>query len=268
MNRRFVLIGLVALATTAFGQNPRLQQLEDCLQEQGLKRISHYKTNISKTRVRHHWSGQLTAQAPKAMLDSIDAAFTDLSKMAAESHLYENHKDGADTIEYALTINATETVNFTYKKNSDNLDAGLYTHTYETDRIVEEVKPSDAIAAKRWHIDINSMSTMRYGSRSVTPDFFLELRGDTLRSYLPYLGQAYVSTSLSPSIGLNFEEPVLSYKESKPKSKKYTQIDIDVRTREDKYHYVIEIYDSGQSYIRVRAMNRDPISFDGTLVNE
>ena len=122
-----------------------------------------------------------------------------------------------------------------------------------------------AVTAKRWHIDINSMSTMRYGSRTVTSDFYLELRGDTLRSYLPYLGQAQVSPTLSPSIGLNFEEPVLRYKASKPQSNKYTQIDIDVKTREDSYHYVIEIYDSGQAYIRVRSMNRDPISFDGTM---
>lgn len=122
-----------------------------------------------------------------------------------------------------------------------------------------------AITKKRWHIDINSMNTMRYGSRMVTSDFYLELRGDTLRSYLPYLGDAHMPT-MSPSIGLNFEEPVLTYKESKPK--KYTQIDIDVRTREDSYHYVIEIYDNGQAYIRVRSMNRDPISFDGTLETE
>ena len=119
-----------------------------------------------------------------------------------------------------------------------------------------------AITKKRWHIDINSMNTMRYGSRMVTSDFYLELRGDTLRSYLPYLGDAQMPT-MSPSIGLNFEEPVLTYKESKPK--KYTQIDIDVKTREDSYHYVVEIYDNGQAYIRVRSMNRDPISFDGTL---
>ena len=129
----------------------------------------------------------------------------------------------------------------------------------------KQVAVLDAIAAKRWHIDINSMNTMRYGARTVTSDFYLELRGDTLRSYLPYLGQAQVSPTLSPSIGLNFEEPVLTYKESKPKSNKYTQIDIDVRTREDSYHYVIEIYGNGQAYIRVRSMNRDPISFDGTL---
>ena len=122
-----------------------------------------------------------------------------------------------------------------------------------------------AIDRKRWHIDITTMNTMRYGSRAVTPDFYLELRGDTLRSYLPYLGQAYQSPTLSPAIGLNFEESVLQYKESKPKSNKYTQIGIDVRTREDTYHYVIDIYDSGEATIRVRSLNRDPVSFDGTM---
>ena len=124
-----------------------------------------------------------------------------------------------------------------------------------------------AIDTKRWHIDITTMNTMRYGSRAVTPDFYLELRGDTLHSYLPYLGQAQVS-QFSPAIGLNFEEPVLHYKESKPKSNKYTQIDIDVKTREDSYHYVIDIYDSGEAIIRVRSLNRDPVSFDGTMIIE
>ena len=146
-----------------------------------------------------------------------------------------------------------------------NWSSGQKVRPQLTKKERRQIAVAGAIATKRWHIDITSMNTMRYGSRTVTPDFYLELRGDTLRSYLPYLGQAYQSPTMSPSIGLNFEEPVLTYKESKPKSNKYTQIDIDVKTREDSYHYVIEIFDSGQAYIRVRSMNRDPISFDGTL---
>ena len=261
MNRRFALIILIALTTTAFGQNPRLRQLENYLQEQGLIKMTDHKPNASKTKKRHNMGGQLTTPPKQAILDSISAVFTDLSKEAIESHQYEYHKNGTDTIEYALVFSDTEAVNFTYKKNSANQARGLYTHTYEK----EEMKPSDAIAAKQWRIDIRSMNTMRYGSRMVTPDFYLELRGDTLHSYLPYLGQARVSPTLAPSIGLNFEAPVLSYKESKPKSNKYTQLDIDVRTKEDSYHYVVELYDSGEAYIRVRSLNRDAIGFDGTM---
>ena len=268
MNRRYALIWLLALATTVFAQsttetpNQRLRQLEDYLQEQGLIKMTDHKPNASKTKKRHNRGGQLTTPPKQAVIDSIRTVFTNLSKEARESHQYEKHFNGNDTLEYALVFSDTEAVNFTYKKNDANQARGLYTHTYEK----EEVKPSDAIAAKQWRIDIRSMNTMRYGSRTVTPDFYLELRGDTLHSYLPYLGQAQVSPTLSPSIGLNFDKPVLKYKESKPKSNKYTQIDIDVRTQEDSYHYMIQIYDSGEATIRVSSLNRDAISFDGTLV--
>ena len=163
-------------------------------------------------------------------------------------------------------LNDKEEVEFEANRTeSDNMFI-CYCHTYRTEKGKGSV--AVAIAERHWRIDINTMNTMRYGTRTVTPDFYLELRGDTLHSYLPYLGQARVSSTISPSIGLNFEEPVLSYQTSIPKSKKYTQIDIDVRTREDKYHYVMELYDTGKAIIRVRSLNSDPISFDGTLSTE
>ena len=247
--------------------NSRLQQLEDYLLSRGLKKVSKYKSNTSKTKVRHYWSGQFTADVSKATLDSIRTTFTHLSKEALESHMYENHKNGTDTIEYSWTFtDGNETATFSYKKNSDGLKDAVYKHIYDEHRDRPSEAVAKAIAAKRWRIDINSMNTMRYGARTVTPDFYLELRGDTLHSYLPYLGQAQVSPMLSPSIGLNFETQVLRYKQSMPKSKKYTQIDIDVRTREDSYHYMIQLYDTGGATIYVRSLNRDPISFDGNLI--
>lgn len=123
---------------------------------------------------------------------------------------------------------------------------------------------TEAVISRQMHIDIRSMSTLRYGTKIVTPDFYLELRGDTLRSYLPYLGQAQQSPMITPSIGLNFDEPILQYKESRPKAN-YTQMEIDVKTREDSYHYTIDVYDTGEASIRVRSQHRDPISFDGYL---
>ena len=105
---------------------------------------------------------------------------------------------------------------------------------------------------------------MRYGMKAVTPDFYLELRNDTLRSYLPYLGQAYQAPMMSPSQGLNFEEPVLHYQQDKKKEHQY-EIRINVKTKEDAYVYWIELYDSGEANIRVRSNNRDPISFDGHI---
>ena len=121
---------------------------------------------------------------------------------------------------------------------------------------------TEAIASRKLHIDIKSMNTLRYGVKTVTPDFFLELRGDTLQSYLPYMGQAHTAPMMSPPQGLNFEERVHNYLVSKLKAGR-TQIELDVKSEEESYHYFIDVYDTGDTYIYVKPLNRDPISFDG-----
>lgn len=276
MVKRYIFIFLLALTTTAFGQsqrendtevsgvNPRLEQLEDYLQQKGMKLVyeTYYREKNSK--LEHTICGIETMKDKE--VDSICSVINDLSRNAIESHMYEFHKNGTDTIDYVVMLNDKEEVEFEANRTeSDNMFI-CYCHTYRTEKGKGSV--AVAIAERHWRIDINTMSTMRYGSRTVTPDFYLELRGDTLRSYLPYLGQAQVSTTLAPAIGLNFEEVVMRYWLNKPKSKKYVQLYIDARTREDTYHFVIDVYDDGKAFIRVRSQNRDPISFDGTLSTE
>ncbi len=115
-----------------------------------------------------------------------------------------------------------------------------------------------------WHIDITSMNTMRYGSQIVTSDFFLELRHDTLNSYLPYMGQAFRSNYGETDGALNFKQKVLNMKISRPKQK-LRRYEIDVRRRQETIHFVIELWDSGRAYINTRMNDRDPISYDGIV---
>ena len=124
---------------------------------------------------------------------------------------------------------------------------------------------AEAVESQQIRIGISWMNTLKYGSKSVTPDFFLELKGDTLNSYLPYMGQAYRPTMPSQSEGLNFEVPAQSVKKSHPKNNKWIY-EISARTNEDNYKYVVEIYDTGKATIHVSSTSRDPISFDGELV--
>ena len=123
----------------------------------------------------------------------------------------------------------------------------------------------EAVAKRQMHIGIMSMNTMRYGTRTVASDFFLELHGDSLRSYLPYLGQAHQAPMMSPAQGLNFDELIQIIKESHPKEG-LSRLEIGVRTQEDRYHYTIELHESGKAYINVQSQHRDPISFDGELM--
>ena len=40
---------------------------------------------------------------------------------------------------------------------------------------------------------------------------------------------------------------------------------MDVKTQEDTYHYLIDVYDTGEAQLQVRSVNRDPVSFDGSV---
>ena len=120
---------------------------------------------------------------------------------------------------------------------------------------------TEALTNRHLRINVRSMNPFRYASRTLSFGFFLEIKGDTLESYLPYMGQVYQAAAFS-SENLNFEAPIISYNETRPK-KGLARIELAVRTKEDIYHYQIEVYDTGTAYIRVRCQNRDSISFDG-----
>jgi hypothetical protein len=125
----------------------------------------------------------------------------------------------------------------------------------------------EALANRQMRIEVRSMNTVRYGSKIVTPDFFLELRGDTLRSYLPYLGVAHQAPMASPSEGLNFETVMKSYHQSKPKPD-LARLEIEAKTKEDFFVYHIEVYYTGKAFISVQSQHRDPISFDGEVIEK
>ena len=65
--------------------------------------------------------------------------------------------------------------------------------------------------------------------------------------------------------GLNFSERILSYQQERNQRKERTNITIRVENEEDRYTYLIEIYDNGSSTVSVRSVNRDYISFTGDL---
>ena len=49
----------------------------------------------------------------------------------------------------------------------------------------------EALDKRHYKIDINMMYARRFGSKNVTSNWSLEVKGDTLESYLPHVGVAY-----------------------------------------------------------------------------
>ena len=139
MNRRYILLFIVAWATTAFGQNanPRLSQLEEYLQQHshgieftqksnGYRDIMYFwraqldaigkeenKPSISsemneETRLQTiHIQDSINARVRRKYEDALDTiriAFSSVRKDAAESYMYEYHRGNTDTISYSVVF--------------------------------------------------------------------------------------------------------------------------------------------------------------------
>lgn len=122
---------------------------------------------------------------------------------------------------------------------------------------------TNALNNRDYKIAIDRMYPMRGSSRHVSYGYSVEVRNDTLISYLPYFGRAY-NVPYGGGKGLNFSAPIGSYQEFM-KGNGQRHIEIGVTNDEDTYFYTIEVFDNGSSSVEVRARQRERISYSGTI---
>ena len=122
---------------------------------------------------------------------------------------------------------------------------------------------TNALNNRDYKIAIDRMYPMRGGSRHVSYGYSVEVRNDTLISYLPYFGRAY-NVPYGGGKGLNFTAPIESYQEFM-KRNGLRHIEIGVTNEEDTYFYTIEVFDNGNSSVEVRARQRERISYSGNV---
>lgn len=123
---------------------------------------------------------------------------------------------------------------------------------------------AQALNARDYKIRIGMAYPMRGASFPVTPDFYLAVRGDSVDSYLPFFGRAWVALPYGISKGLNFEERIRDYSIKQVK-KNMARIRFVVKNEEDLYKYQIEVYDNGESTIDVQPQKRERMRYDGEM---
>jgi len=129
-----------------------------------------------------------------------------------------------------------------------------------------EHKIQEAIDAQQYKISVNHVLPQRGNGRAVTSNYSIEVRNDSLFSYLPYFGVAH-RIPYGGGKGLIFNAPISQY-ESKKDKKGRIRIQFDVRNEEDSYTYYITMYSNGSANVDVRPTNKDSISFTGELDTE
>ena len=121
----------------------------------------------------------------------------------------------------------------------------------------------ESITERDYRIDIDWVVPARGRSFAPTSAYSLEVKQDSVLSYLPYFGRAY-SVPYGGGEGLNFEGVTQDYVSAAGK-RDATEISFSVRTREDNYKFRITVYPNGSADILVQPNNKQSISFQGTL---
>lgn len=128
----------------------------------------------------------------------------------------------------------------------------------------EQVKKvTAALNGRQYKIAIARMYPMNGPSKTVTYGYSVEVKNDSLFSYLPYFGRAY-NVPYGGGKGLNFSAPIGSYQEEVAKNGK-RRIEIGLTNEEDTYLYILEVFDNGSSTVSVTSRQREQISYSGDM---
>lgn len=121
----------------------------------------------------------------------------------------------------------------------------------------------ELVLSEKYKIDVDRAIPARGRSVSLTSPYSIEIRNDSVISYLPYYGRAY-SIPYGGGEGLNFKAPISDYKIEWDK-KGTAKVRFIAQSTEDRFSFNIDIFSNGSSSIFVNMQNRQSISFQGDL---
>lgn len=121
-----------------------------------------------------------------------------------------------------------------------------------------------ALNDRHYTIDVNYMHSLRGPGNRYVQGYSLQVKGDTLISYLPYFGDVWRTTSYGTQQGLNFTAPISAYS-ARQVGRDKVQVVLETESKEDRYQYQLTIFTNGRADIQVLGQNRDGIGFSGEM---
>ena len=115
---------------------------------------------------------------------------------------------------------------------------GISTLSAQTKKERKELKKQvveKLVTSGKYKIDVNRALPARGRSITRTSPYSVEIRNDSVISYLPYYGRAY-SIPYGGGEGLNFKAPITDYQLDRDK-KGTAKIKFSARSREDKFDF-------------------------------
>jgi hypothetical protein len=128
---------------------------------------------------------------------------------------------------------------------------------------IKEIR--DIVTSKNFIFKAESVNQVNAGTKKLTSDFGIEVRNDSIFSYMPYYGNAYsrdyTSFKNSP---MGFIQPMESYRQIRRKSG--YAIDIKVKNQHDVIDLTFHISKTGITSVSASSINRQNITYTGEIL--
>lgn len=121
----------------------------------------------------------------------------------------------------------------------------------------------ELIQSKEYKINVETAIPMSGKLVQLTSPYSVEIKNDSIYSYLPYYGRAY-SIPYGGGSGLIFQTSIGNYSEHLNKKGKHL-IQFSAETTEDSFNFTLTIFSNGSATVNVNMRNRQPITFHGDL---
>lgn len=125
----------------------------------------------------------------------------------------------------------------------------------------KEAAMKKTLESKNFTFNAQSASPMRGGNINLTAEYDVRISGDSVISYLPYFGRAFVAPMNPNENGMQFTSTKFTYASTVKKSG--YEIVIKPTDTKDVKQMVLNVSNNGYGTLSVTNLNRDPISFYG-----
>ena len=144
--------------------------------------------------------------------------------------------------------------------------SGVFAQSKKKQKEQREQAVKEQIVSEKYKISVSTAYPRRGKTVYLSSPYSLEIRNDSVISYLPFYGRAY-SIPYGGGDGLIFKAPLDEY-EMKMNKKGAAKIEFIARSPEDRFKFSLTIYPNGSTSINVNTQNRESISFSGEMAEK
>jgi hypothetical protein len=126
---------------------------------------------------------------------------------------------------------------------------------------------NDWIGNRHFIFRAQSATPQTGGFIQLTSLYDIRISNDSVISNLPYYGRAFVAPINPQDGGLTFTTTDIDYGSKKAGDDKW-EVNITAKALRDNYKLFFTIYTNGQAQLQVTSNNRQPIRFDGYVVDK